>query len=571
MTLRTFFLNSTDENTTFDDHELQALQSLVYTEGVFGDRETSELSFEVQPTNPNAKTVQVTTGRAFVRVTRGGETFNVFVRNEDIETLTLGDNSSGTDRIDTVVLSVDVTVQLNELKNNASNIQLLEGNTSGTVLSDDDIDTAIGHGNWIRLADVTASDSFTTIAPADIDNRRIKVTHTRAVDTSDPANRNLTDRDTSDGGFDQVQSVQDVAVGFSQANSANNNNQIAQSFIPNVSGIRGVHLYKREDVGDFNGIVRVEIQTDNSDEPSGDVLASYEYSNVEWGELAINTFFVCLFDEQYDDFVQGTKYWIVLSSTSPSNTNHPRIGGDNNTTYTGGQAFSYNQDDGWPNITNTALSFRTLSSTEEKVVKTGENGRVPSHMLGTQIVYTDFNIGDQINGNSLNGDDWHDYLSLNLADVWELYVLLKIKIFLEVKCTRETNHYQKMKMLFGSNQVFDLNISNDDFSVGGANAQTLRGVVEINIQCSNQINEHVTYTQSRLFANQSGDETDHYQSLNILNEQNSHATITDLASLLLKVQVKNNDTDSAIYHRRKAIIVEKSIVENQHRQHYPIL
>ena len=570
MPIKTFLINA-PSTVTFTDEELQSLQSHLFTEGILGDPDSGALGMAVLPQTTPDKTVDVGIGIGLVEITTDGRTFKTFFQNTLAETLTVADNNSGSTRVDTVIAFLDTTQELDLIKTGIGEFRILEG-TSGTAKTDAQIDLAVGSGNWLRLADITVADSFTAINSADITDKRKALVPSNATRLGDVS---VTERDTSDGGFDQEQTTFDHTIGVGEADSANSHNRLAQSFIPQTSGIRGVILHKRDDNTatdeDFTGSVTIEIQSSHNNQPSGTVLATHTFSNSEWKELPINNDFNTVFADQYEGFVKGQTYWIVISTSTADNDNHPRISGDDNATYANGQLYSHNTADGWTAVTNTDLYFRTLDITENKIVKTNNNGEIPSHMLASQVVFTDLNIGETYNGNATGGTDWKDYLVLDLANIWELYILLKITLYISGGAS--PSYTQNLRMLIGIQQVFDINYTyvreGSDFD------DEYNAKAEINLQCSNSINEAVAFTQTLANFNVGGisggntEKNDHINFPHSIGHENDHHTDTDLASRTIKLQVKNNSNNSSANHRFRGIVVEKATVDNQHRQYYP--
>lgn len=109
----------------------------------------------VQATNPASANIEVTTGSALVNG-------RLFI-NDATETLTVGANSSGNPRIDTVILRADFTAQTVRL--------ILKAGTPAISPTPPAL-TQVANVLWeIPLADVAVADSFLTIADTDITPR----------------------------------------------------------------------------------------------------------------------------------------------------------------------------------------------------------------------------------------------------------------------------------------------------------------------------------------------------------------------------------------------------------------
>ena len=70
-----------------------------------------------QKSTPNMS-VDVKVGAALVEITRSGATFKVFAFNLAQVNLAIGSNSSGSNRVDAVIMRIDVDTDPNALMNN---------------------------------------------------------------------------------------------------------------------------------------------------------------------------------------------------------------------------------------------------------------------------------------------------------------------------------------------------------------------------------------------------------------------------------------------------------------------
>jgi len=77
-------------------------------------------------------------------------------------------------RIDAVVLFIDLSATPDANASNVASIEIVEGAEAGspTAPTDGDIDSALGAGTWIRLADVTIANPFVSISSGDISDQR---------------------------------------------------------------------------------------------------------------------------------------------------------------------------------------------------------------------------------------------------------------------------------------------------------------------------------------------------------------------------------------------------------------
>jgi uncharacterized protein YbbK (DUF523 family) len=126
--------------------------------------------------SPNM-TVKVNTGKAYVSNALG--TMMYLTDLDTAATVNIASNASGFQRIDAVVLKVDVGVTPDNFAGNVATLMVVQGTASAspTAPSDSDIQTAVGAANsYYRLANVTVDSGATSITNAKISNTRSGVT-----------------------------------------------------------------------------------------------------------------------------------------------------------------------------------------------------------------------------------------------------------------------------------------------------------------------------------------------------------------------------------------------------------
>jgi len=179
---KVFFLNSDLAN--YGEEEFNYLQKFLLEEGVLhtqGANWNDFIDLEVSQHGAGAMSVDVAVGNCVIETVRNSVTFKVFVFNTAIENLIVTANTSGTDRIDAVVMKLSRTTEPNALMNNVAILALVAGDGI-TALSDGDIQTALGADyDFIRLADITVSNNETAILDVDIADTRARVLTTDAI------------------------------------------------------------------------------------------------------------------------------------------------------------------------------------------------------------------------------------------------------------------------------------------------------------------------------------------------------------------------------------------------------
>lgn len=373
--IKTYLINSSTAQYT--DEELQWLQSNLFKAGILGDKDTGNLGYQVSEQDTPSMNVDVSIGKALVEVTISGKTFKVIVESNDVETVAIPSNVSGSDRVDAIIIRVDKDTEPNTLKTNVGTVERVNGD-GPTALSDGDIDTAVSGDGWYRLADVTVEDSASSIVNGNILDQRAKCQTTSAFNISDENNPALTENDTTQGGVDQQQTSFTSAISFGEADSSGNNSKLVQSFIPTKSKIRSVELYKKANTGTYVGDVTISIQAGVSGVPSGVALATVTILNADWNNLADDSAFIAIFDSEYSGLNTSEEYFIVAESSTNDASNNPTLGGSTGNPYANGASYFQNADDGFVEIALTDLYFKTYEGIINQVVKTGDDGKIKS-------------------------------------------------------------------------------------------------------------------------------------------------------------------------------------------------
>lgn len=191
-------------------------------------------------------------------------------------------------------------------------------------------------------------------------------------------NKFVTQDNTTSAGTDQSQTTQNSDTATGESNTTTNRNKVAQSFIPLKSKIRGISLWKTANTGTFTGTITVSIQADTADSPSGTVLLTKTITNGEYNGLAIGEF-----DVMYSSEISitiGSRYWVVIETSTSDSSNHPNIGTNSAGGYTNGSVKSWNTVDGWTTVSTVDLYFKTYEGINSQVVVTDTTGRISSKL-----------------------------------------------------------------------------------------------------------------------------------------------------------------------------------------------
>lgn len=175
--IKTFFIESTLADYTAE--EFSFFQKFYLEEGVFGDTDGT-LGLSVTQNSPAAMNVLVSVGNGLVEIVKNATTWKVVAMSDTQATVAIPSNSSGSNRVDAIILRVDKDTEPNALKTNIATIERVAG-TGVSALSDGAIDTAVGSDGWIRLANVTVANGASSIATGDIADTRIRVKSNESI------------------------------------------------------------------------------------------------------------------------------------------------------------------------------------------------------------------------------------------------------------------------------------------------------------------------------------------------------------------------------------------------------
>lgn len=237
---------------------------------------------------------------------------------------------------------------------------------------------------------IVVGDNDTRLSNSPTAGQKLALVGTQGVPTT--GNEYVTKDNVYTADTDQTQVTQNATVETGMAITTGNKNVIAQSFVPAKTKIRGVKLYKSADTGTFTGTVTVSLKADSAGSPTGAALATVTVSNANWLLLPVGEF-QADFSAEYS-MSAGTLYWIIVSTSTSDNSNHPNLGTNSAGGYANGSVKYYNGTDNWVAISTIDLYFKTLQgvSSQLSYIPTSPIVRVytPSATLGNSS--TQFNI-----------------------------------------------------------------------------------------------------------------------------------------------------------------------------------
>ncbi len=465
--ISTYFMNSTLAK--YNDADFAWLQTNVLGAGVFADSTGNTLHMAVAQSGTPGMSVQVAIGKALVQITKLTKTFKVIVDSDAISTVAIASNATGANRVDAIVVRVNVTTEPNILKSNVGTIEVVLG-TGVSALSDAAITTALGADGWYRLANVTVANGAVSILNASIADVRAKITTNNAIGISD----NVRNFSYYDSETDQTQATQNSTYAVGEANATTKKNLIGQKFVAGKTGIRGVKLYKASDTGSFTGTVKIALQADSSGSPSGADLTAFTITNAVWLKLVAGEFTI-QFPTQYATVI-GTSYWIVVVTSTSDNSNHPNFGINTAGGYASGALKFQNVTDGWTLTATSMLYFKTLEKTLQQSIQTdGTYGLVPVAVRAYSMI--DFNVA-AVSGNSTTPTVV--YSKLLEGGLFNVLSGIKLKtIFVTGGATTSGNGIAKVKL--NGTQIFAATIYGISWD------KTISGVLDFMIVGNNSL------------------------------------------------------------------------------------
>lgn len=209
--------------------------------------------------------------------------------------------------------------------------------------------------------------------------------------TPSATNKYLTEDNASDGGYDQGQITQNAGEVLGEANTTLKKRYLAQSFVPTITKIRGVKLYKYADSGSFTGSFICDLATSAGGSP----IATGSISNSGWLKLGVGEFEL-LFATEYSGLNIGQTYYLTIYPSTADNTNHPNIGINSSGGYSSGKLQYWNTTDGWLDDGTADLYFKTLKGGVSQIIKSDSNGKLPSNFANNKYASGVFNksMGD---------------------------------------------------------------------------------------------------------------------------------------------------------------------------------
>jgi len=188
MSNKTYLIESTLADYTAE--EFSSVYNKLITQGIFNNSGDGT-DLRVQEKGVPDMSVDVKLGACLVEITKATVSWMTINESNAITNIVIPDNAGGTNRVDAIIVRVDVDTEPNALKNNIMTIERVAG-TGATALSDGAIQTAIGDDGFYRLANITVTPAATEIYDADIEDTRVIVKVENIDLDADNVNANYT-------------------------------------------------------------------------------------------------------------------------------------------------------------------------------------------------------------------------------------------------------------------------------------------------------------------------------------------------------------------------------------------
>lgn len=185
MSTRVFFLNSATSQ--YGEEELNSIQKFLFSQGILNTLGSSwedwilngDLKVKQRVAGANMS-VDVLDGWSLLNTTRNAITFKVFCQSIGSTNLTITNNSSGSNRVDAIVMRVSRSATPNLTTSNVATLQVVVG-SGVSALTDGAITTALGSDDFIRLANVTVANGAVSILTANIADTRVRASTATAM------------------------------------------------------------------------------------------------------------------------------------------------------------------------------------------------------------------------------------------------------------------------------------------------------------------------------------------------------------------------------------------------------
>jgi len=163
----------------YGEEEINAIGKLLIDQGVLNSLTDSWEDWadagDMKVTERGAganMSVDIAAGWAIIETVRNAKTFKVFAQNIATANVPVTANATGGNRVDAVIARISRSEEPNLLTNNILTLEVIVG-SGVAALSDNDISTAIGGDDFVRLADITVPNATADIEDGDIADTRV--------------------------------------------------------------------------------------------------------------------------------------------------------------------------------------------------------------------------------------------------------------------------------------------------------------------------------------------------------------------------------------------------------------
>ena len=178
----------------------------------------------------------------------------------------------------------------------------------------------------------------------------------------------------------QTQLVSTNTIEVGEADATTRSRDLGQRFVATKTKMRGESLFKKADTGTFTGTITVSLRADAGAgiAPTAVDLATVTLTNARWLSLSAAEF-EAIFTTEYEALVIGAFYWIVVTTSTADNSNHPNLGAD--TSGGNGTVYFRNTTNGWVQLASSFLYYKTLEGNVNQVIRTGATGKIDEDLI----------------------------------------------------------------------------------------------------------------------------------------------------------------------------------------------
>lgn len=359
-------------------------------------------------------------------------------------------------------------------------------------------------------------------------------------------------------GTDQTQTTQNATVEVGEADATTKKNKLAQSFVAAEVSARGVALYKSANTGTFTGTVTIAIYSDSAGSPNASLIST-TITNAAWLLIPTGAFEISFATDQ--TLAIGTTYWIVITTSTSDNSNHPNMGTNSAGGYGSGSVKYNNVTDSWVAVATIDLYFKVYEGVKSRIPKSDStSGLIPPVALPYSFV--EMNTTDSATVAS-STTETTVYTGLLPAGFFTLNSGLKLRSWLI--CQKHTTDYQTLKIYLNDTVVLTIEITNADTNSNNIefgveweayilNNASLSAQKNILLTTLGSANGMTTFANQLTYSAQSASNIGRASGFTY---QDGTSAVNTAGLVVVRVTLANNISHANTQFRHHGIIVEK--------------